>query len=134
MIVDTSALIAVLEDEPEAPRLRRALAPGGARISASTLLEAMLVARGKAGPLGTRRLTALVREARLEVVPFDEDQARAAADAHAVYGRGSGHPARLNLGDCFAYGLVVVTGEPLLFIGDDFSRTDVRSALEELGE
>lgn len=134
MIVDTSALIAILEEEPEAPALRRALALGGGRISAPTLLEAAIVARGKAGPGGTRRLDALVREARLEVVAFDEEQARAAADAHAVYGRGSGHPARLNLGDCFAYSLAYLTGEPLLFVGDDFARTDIRSALQEHGE
>lgn len=134
MIVDTSALIAVLEEEPEADELRRALAVRAARISASTLLEALIVARGKAGSAGSRRLAALMREAQLEVVPFDEEQARAAADAHAVYGRGSGHPARLNLGDCFAYSLAYLTGEPLLYVGDDFARTDIRSALEEDGE
>lgn len=130
MIVDTSALIAILQEEPEAADLRRALAVGGARISASTLLEASLVARGKSGSNGVRRLASLIRAAQLEVVAFDEQQALAAADAHAVYGRGSGHPARLNLGDCFAYGLAYIAGEPLLYGGDDFSHTDIRSALE----
>lgn len=133
MIVDTSALIAILQEEPEADDLRRALARREARISASTLLEALIVARGKAGSSGTRRLAALMREARLEVVPFDEEQALAAADAHGVYGRGTGHPARLDLGDCFAYSLAYLTGEPLLYVGDGFARTDIRSALEEYG-
>ncbi|WP_206447867.1 PIN domain-containing protein [Agrococcus sp. KRD186] len=131
MIIDTSALIAVLADEPEADGIRKLLAAYGGRISAATLVEARMVAYGRAGAEAMRRLDQFVRRYGLETVPFDAEQADAAADAFIAYGRGSGHPARLNYGDTFSYALSHVTDEPLLFVGDDFRRTDLRSALEE---
>ncbi|SFS09812.1 Uncharacterized protein, contains PIN domain [Agrococcus baldri] len=131
MIIDTSALIAVLADEPEADGLRELLAAYGGRMSAATLVEARMVAYGRAGAEAMRRLDQFVRRYGLEIVPFDAEQADAAADAFTAHGRGSGHPARLNYGDTFSYALSHVADEPLLFIGDDFSRTDLRSALEE---
>lgn len=100
-------------------------------MSAATLVEARIVATGKGGLAARRRLEALLRQAAVEVVPFDGEQADAAVDAHLAYGRGSGHPARLNLGDTYSYALAYVRDEPLLFVGDDFARTDVRSAIEE---
>lgn len=131
MIVDTSALVAILAGEPEAPAFARALA--GARrprISAATLVEARIVIESRLGPVQRRRLDALLREADVEVVPFDEHQAAVAADAYRDYGRGRGHPARLNLGDCYSYALAAVTNEPLLFKGDDFAHTDLRTAIQ----
>lgn len=134
MIVDSSALIAVLEEEEEADDIRNLLADLGGQISAATLVEVRIVAFGRGGATGLRRLDALIAQAELSIVPFDETQADAATDAYRDYGRGSGHPAKLNLGDAFSYALAYVSDEPLLYVGDDFSRTDVRSALEEYGE
>lgn len=131
MIIDTSALIAVMADEPEAAALRGLLATYGGRLSAATLVEARMVAFGKGGSEAMRRLDQFVRRSGLEIVAFDGEQADAASDAFLSYGRGSGHPARLNYGDTFSYALAHVTDDPLLFVGDDFSHTDVRSALEE---
>ena len=132
MIVDTSALIAVMESEPEAARIRGVLGLYGGRLSAATLVEARMVAFGKGGPAAVHELDRLVRRAGLEIAPFDAELADIATEAFFTYGRGSGHPARLNFGDTFSYALAYVTDEPLLYVGDDFSRTDIRSALEEL--
>ncbi|MBD3942243.1 type II toxin-antitoxin system VapC family toxin [Microbacterium sp. NEAU-LLC] len=134
MIVDTSALIAVLEQEAEADDIGMLLAGLGGQISAATLVEARVVALGRGGPTGLRRLDALVAKTGLTVVPFDEIQADVATVAYRDFGRGSGHPAKLNLGDSYSYALAHVADEPLLYIGDDFSHTDIRSALEEYGE
>lgn len=129
MIVDTSALFAILAEEPEAPKFRRAIVEAQRpRISAATLVEARVVVEARLGPRQRRRLDALLRESHAEVVPFDEEQATIAGDAYRDYGKGSGHPARLTLGDCYAYALASQTGEPLLYKGDDFSHTDLRSA------
>ncbi|MCW4457244.1 type II toxin-antitoxin system VapC family toxin [Microbacterium sp. MPKO10] len=129
MIIDTSALIAALLDERDADGIRRALARGDSHISAATLVEARIVARAKAGPEGERRLERLLRVAEVSVVPFDAEQAQAACDAYRDYGRGSGHRAKLNLGDTFSYALASVSDEPLLYVGDDFAYTDIPSAL-----
>jgi len=134
VIVDSSALIAVLEDEAEADDLARLLADFGGRISAATLVEARVVALGRGGPTGLRRLDALVVQTGLTVVPFDGTQADVATAAYRDFGWGSGHPAKLNLGDVYSYALAYTSDEPLLYVGDDFSRTDIRSALEEYGE
>ena len=129
MIIDTSALIAVIRDEPEGPGFLGSMLGGQVRISASTLLEAHIVTSGRWGDTGARKLDALLREVIATVVPVDEVQARIAIDAHRRFGRGSGHRARLNYGDCFSYALAIAHDEPLLFKGDDFVHTDVRAAV-----
>lgn len=126
MIVDTSALIAILLGEPGArPFLRRLVAEPVA-ISAATLVETRIVMSTRRGALGGRRLQALLRDVEAEVVAVDAEQADAASDAYRDFGRGSGHPARLSYGDCFSYALAAVRNEPLLFKGDDFAHTDVK--------
>lgn len=130
MIVDTSALIAILRDEPEAPACARAIeAASRRRISAANFVEAAIVIDGSRDPVASRRFDDLLREAQAEIEPVTEAQARIAREAYRDFGRGSGHPARLNFGDCFAYALARTTGEPLLFKGDDFTHTDVIPAL-----
>jgi ribonuclease VapC len=130
MIVDTSALIAILRDEPEAAACARAIeAAGERRMSAANFLEAAIVIDGSRDPVASRRLDDLLREAQVTVEPVTEAQARIAREAYRDFGRGSGHPARLSFGDCFAYALARITGEPLLFKGDDFGHTDIAPAL-----
>ncbi len=131
MIVDTSALLAILHDEPEATACIRALyAAPSCRISAATFLEAGIVVDSARSPVPSRRLDDLLRQAGVIIEPVTEEQARIARAAYRDYGRGSGHPARLNFGDCFAYALARATGEPLLFKGNDFIHTDITPALE----
>ncbi|HWZ67724.1 MAG TPA: type II toxin-antitoxin system VapC family toxin [Stellaceae bacterium] len=131
MIVDTSALIAILRDEPEAPACAKAIEDAPRRrISAANLVEAAIVIDASRDPVASRRFEDLLREAQLVVEPVTEAQARIAREAYRDFGRGSGHPARLNLSDCFAYALARATGEPLLFKGDDFSHTDIAPALK----
>jgi ribonuclease VapC len=89
-----------------------------------------MVIDGSRDPVASRRLDDLLRAAGLAVEPVTEAQARIAREAYRDFGKGSGHPAQLNFGDCFAYALAKVTGEPLLFKGNDFSQTDIASALE----
>lgn len=126
MIVDASALIAILRDEPEARFCARAIeAATERRISAANFLEAALVIDGSRDPVASRRFDDLIREARLVIEPVTETQARIAREAYRDFGKGSGHPAQLNFGDCFAYALAKTTGEPLLFKGDDFTHTDL---------
>jgi ribonuclease VapC len=130
MIVDTSALIAILRDEPEAAACAEAIeAAPHCRISAANFVEAAIVIDGSRDPVGSRRFDDLVKEAKLVIEAVTEMQARIAREAYRDFGRGSGHPARLNFGDCFAYALARATGEPLLFKGDDFSHTDIVPAL-----
>jgi ribonuclease VapC len=133
VIVDTSALIAVMESEPQAAEIADLLAELGAQVSAATLVEARIVAYRKGGAEARHRLDRLVRQLDLAVSTVDSAQADAASDAYAIYGKGTGHPAQLNYGDTFSYALAALSDEPLLFVGDDFSRTDIRSALEEYG-
>lgn len=125
MIVDSSALIAILRTEPEAERFAELIVSQPARISAANWLETSIVANGQLGPVGAVLVDKLVSEARIEIEPVTVDQAIRARLAYQRYGRGSGSPAKLNFGDCFAYALSSVTGEPLLFKGDDFAHTDV---------
>ena len=130
MIVDSSASIALLRQEPEADVFSSAI--GNAKvvqISAGTMFEASLVADRIKDPGFRRRFDTLCERAGIVVIPFDEQQARIARDAYRDFGKGSGHPARLNFGDCFAYALAKALDEPLLYKGADFSRTDVLSAL-----
>jgi ribonuclease VapC len=131
MVVDTSALLAILFAEPERDDFAARLAEAGIRlVSALTLLEAAIVTMARKGPAGLRELDLLVHAARLEIVPFDNDQVLLARRAYEQFGRGR-HPAGLNLGDCCAYALSRQSGEPMLFKGDDFRRTDVRDAREK---
>jgi ribonuclease VapC len=121
MIVDTSALIAILRDDPEARAFAIAIADSDQRrISAANYLEAAIVIDGSHDPIASRRFDDLLREAAIAIEPVTEEQAKVAREAYRDFGRGSGHAAQLNFGDCFAYALAMTTGEPLLFKGDDF--------------
>ena len=132
MIVDTSAVLAVLTGEPEREAFLAALA-GSARsqLSAAGYLELGIVVDGRRNPVLSRRLDEVLEQLGIEIVPVTAQHARIARQAYRDFGRGSGHPARLNFGDCFSYALAVQTREPLLWKGDDFGRTDVRRAVPE---
>jgi ribonuclease VapC len=130
----SSALIAILSDEPEAPGLEAAIEADSVRLlSAASLVEASIVIESRYGEAGGRELDLLVREAGIEVVAVSPEQAELARAAYRRFGRGR-HPAGLNFGDCFSYALSVATDEPLLFKGDDFSKTDIHTVeLPSLG-
>lgn len=129
MIVDTSALVAVLRNEPDADLYIGALAGAVPRMSAATFLETAIVIDGNRDPVLSRRLDELLSAIGMAIEPVTEDQARVARNAYRDFGKGSGHPAGLNFGDCFSYALAHATGDPLLFKGDDFGHTDIRPAL-----
>jgi ribonuclease VapC len=130
MVIDSSALVALLLGEPEADEFTRAIALAPARrVSAASYLETGIVMSTRAGSTAREILRRLVDELSLEIVPVSQDQAELALAAYQRFGRGSGHPARLNFGDCFTYALAAQTGEPVLFKGDDFSRTDLALAI-----
>ena len=130
MIIDTSALIAILRAEPQASEMAHAIEREQTRrISAANWLETAVVIDASRDPVASRRFDELVQTAELRVEPVTGDQARIARDAYRDFGRGSGHKASLNFGDCFAYALAKVTGEPLLFKGTDFAKTDITRAL-----
>jgi ribonuclease VapC len=134
MIVDTSAVVAILRGEPEADRYIAALAAAEtARMSAGTWLETAVVVDANRDPVLSGRLDDLIAESRIEIAPVTHRQAEVARHAYWLFGRGSGHPAALNFGDCFAYALSRTTGEPLLYKGDDFARTDVAGAALPVG-
>lgn len=129
MILDTSALVAILRDEPEAPAFVRAIERAETRrLSAVSFVEAAAVIDSAREPVASRRFDELVQTADLTIEAVTEEQARIAREAYRDFGRGSGHPARLNFGDCFSYALARAIGEPLLFKGDDFAHTDVARA------
>jgi ribonuclease VapC len=131
MIIDTSALIAILRKEPDADRYVEALAAAAeCRMSAATFLETAIVVDANRDPVLSRRLDALLAEVEVVVEPVTRSQAEIARQAYRDFGKGSGHPAALNFGDCFSYALARTSSEPLLFKGDDFTRTDVTPALE----
>jgi ribonuclease VapC len=130
MIIDASALIAILRDEPEAAACAAAIEAAPRRqISAANFVEAAIVIDASRDPVASRRFDDLLREAQIVIAPVTEAQARIAREAYRDYGRGSLHPARLNFGDCLAYALARETGETLLFKGNNFSHTDVTPAL-----
>jgi ribonuclease VapC len=129
MVIDSSALIAILRREPEEQEFRNAIKLASSRLlSASTRVETGIVALGLAGEMGLEQADALLDTLRVETVPLSADHARLAIHAFRHFGKGR-HPAGLNFGDCFSYALAKATGEPLLFKGDDFSQTDVRRAI-----
>jgi len=129
VIVDTSALIAVLKAEPDHALFTDALQRGGLQMSAASYLETAIVADRHPNPLLSRGLDQLIETAGILIVPVTAAQVQIARAAHRDFGRGSGHAARLNFGDCFAYALATERAEPLLYKGDDFGHTDVRSAI-----
>jgi ribonuclease VapC len=132
MVIDTSALIAVLRSEPEAEAVARAMSGAPVRrVSAATYVEAAAVVDGSRDPIVSRRLDALLEALEARIEPVTATQAHLARAAYRDFGRGSGHPAQLNYGDCFAYALAREIGEPLLFKGDDFIHTDVVPALPD---
>jgi ribonuclease VapC len=125
MIIDSSALVAMLEQEPEAERMARTLAHTTERLlSSANLVETGIVMQARRGDEGARDLDLLLAKLNVEIVPFTARQAQIARKAFRRYGRGR-HDAELNFGDCCAYALAKDESAPLLFKGDDFSRTDV---------
>lgn len=126
MIIDSSAVVAILNNEPEAQAFAALLESADSlQMAAPTLVETSIV-------VGSGRqdvLDELLRQASVTVVPFGSQHTTVARTAYLIYGRRSGSPARLNYGDCFSYALAIVTGEPLLYKGDDFTHTDVIAAL-----
>lgn len=127
-MVDTSALIAYLRAEPSAERLKEAMKSAlSISLSAASLVEAGIVAERLQGVDGARELDRLIQRLRIQVVPVTAEQAGIAREAYRRFGKAR-HPAALNFGDCFSYALARALGEPLLFVGDDFARTDVAAA------
>ncbi len=125
MVIDTSALVALLGMEAEAARLAATIEADATRlISAASVVEAALVIEARFGPAGGRELDLLIAKAGLSVEPVTAEQAETARQAWRRFGKGR-HPAGLNYGDCFSYALAKVTGEPLLFKGTDFPQTDL---------
>ncbi|MDP2763972.1 MAG: type II toxin-antitoxin system VapC family toxin [Brevundimonas sp.] len=130
MIVDSSALIAIIFGETEGRDLMKVLLAGSPRMSAATYFEAgMVIDRKAEDAFPAEAFERLLAMTHLEVVPVSRGQAELARAAYRTFGKGN-HPAGLNFGDCFAYALARETGEPLLFKGDDFTRTDVEPALK----
>jgi ribonuclease VapC len=128
MVIDTSAVLAILLDEPERRRFDEVIEFHARRlISAGTLLESAIVIESRRGEIGRRALDAFLRESQFEIVPVDSDQVAIARAGFRKYGKGR-HRASLNFGDCFAYALAKATGEPLLFKGSDFERTEIKPA------
>lgn len=128
MVVDTSALVAVLSMKPEAARLAVAIEADPSRlISAATMVETGIVIESRYGSAGFRELELLLAKSDFAIEPVTAEQSEVALDAWRRYGKGR-HSAKLNFGDCFSYALAKVKGEPLLFKGDDFSHTDLSVA------
>jgi ribonuclease VapC len=135
MIVDSSAVLAILFAEGDAAAFALAIERvGGGRISAATWLESAIRIDMTGSPLASLAFDDFVREARLVIEPVDEPQVRLARAAYRAFGRGSGHPAALNFGDCFSYALAKLRDEPLLYKGKDFPETDIRPALTGTAE
>lgn len=130
MIVDSSALMAILRQEPDAHAVSQALETADSvSISAATLVEACLVADSADDPRFGRALDQLIRSVPVEIESFTAEHAAIAREAHRVFGRGSKSKAKLNFGDCFSYALAYAKDEPLLFKGEDFKHTDIAAAI-----
>jgi ribonuclease VapC len=129
MVIDTSALIAILFGEPEALPFTRAIADESRKlVSAFNSLETGIVVEARKGEAGGRELDLLLHRAKIEIIALNADQAELARAAWRKYGKGN-HPAGLNIGNCCAYALAKYSGEALLFKGNDFSQTDIRAAI-----
>ena len=131
MIVDTSAIIAILQENGAAVYARAIAAADTRRLSAAGYLECGIVLDSQRDPIISRGLDELIQEAEIAIEPVTERQARLARQAYADFGKGSGHPAGLNFGDCLSYALALDLREPLLWKGNDFGHTGVQSALEQ---
>ena len=128
MVIDTSAIVAILFNEPERSEFDRLIAGDNVRlVSAVTRVEAAFVIEGRTGDIGRIRLARFIALTGIEIVSVTPEQAELAVAAFRRYGKGR-HPFGLNIGDCFPYALAKSTGEPLLFKGDDFTRTDIAPA------
>jgi ribonuclease VapC len=125
-VIDTSAIVAVLLDEPDRGRVEPVLLNESCVMSAATRVELGIVVEAKAGPAGSQLLDELLARISVDIVPVDADQAAEAVACWRRFGKGR-NPASLNYGDTFAYALARRMGAPLLFVGDDFSRTDISS-------
>jgi ribonuclease VapC len=131
MIVDTSAIVAILKREPEQAAFSLLLEKTPVvKISAATYFEATIVIDSLRRPEISRALDDLITNAQIAIEPVTAEQAQIARQAYRDYGRGSGHPANLNFGDCFSYALARATREQILFTGGNFNHTDLRSALD----
>jgi len=129
MILDTSAVLAVLFTEADAALYAKAISEADScRISAANFVDVSIVVEAQAGDGGIRQCDALFHRAGISIEPVTEEQALLARQGFSDYGKGR-HPAGLNFGDCFAYALAKALGEPLLFKGQDFRRTDIQAAL-----
>jgi len=129
MIVDTSAFVAILKREPEQAAFSHLLeVTQQVSMSAATYLEASIVIDALRQPTASRALDDLIERSKIIIEPVTVEQAKIARQAYRDYGKGSGHPANLNFGDCFSYALAREKREPMLYKGDDFVHTDIRSA------
>jgi ribonuclease VapC len=131
VIVDSSALVTIIREEPGfSSYLDRLLASPKTRMSAAAFLEAAIVIDRQPDPRAAAKLDEIIEQLDITIEPVTAHQARIARDAYQRFGKGRGHPARLNFGDCFAYALAKDLDEPLLFVGQDFIHTDVRRVLD----
>ncbi|RWN22752.1 MAG: type II toxin-antitoxin system VapC family toxin [Mesorhizobium sp.] len=131
MVIDTSAILAILKQEPDAPVIAQRLAGNQLMfMSAATLMECGTVVVGRYGAAGTAELTGLLERLKVTIVALTAEHVQAGIEAYALYGRGAGHPAKLNMGDCFSYALARTQNLPLLFKGNDFIHTDIEPALK----
>jgi len=132
MVIDSSALIALLLAEPEADGFVAVIAGASSRlVSAASYLETAIVMLARSGPDAQENVDRLLAELSVTVIPFARDQAMLGITAYRQYGKGSGHSAGLNFGDCFTYALAKLTDEPVLFKGNDFSLTDIVVAVAQ---
>ena len=131
MIVDSSALAAILWNEPDAPVFAAAIdAASNRRMSAGTYLEIAILVDARRNPIASRPIDELIAEAAISIEPVTAEQARIARQAYRDFGKGSRHPAQLDFGDCFSYALAKELREPLLFKGNDFIHTDIVPAIQ----
>lgn len=129
MIIDSSALVAILRREPEAETFSETIVDAETRVlSAASYLETGIVIDGPRDPVASQYVDDIIQSFGIIIAPVTESQAKLARAAYRQYGKGSGHPAGLNFGDCFSYALAIERGDALLFKGNDFGRTDVAVA------
>ena len=127
MVIDTSAILAILLDEPERRAFNEAIEAAESRVlSTATFVEISMVIESRYGAEGLRDLDVFLERAGVELAAVDSEQAHVARRAFSRFGKGR-HPAGLNYGDCFSYALATVLGEPLLYKGEDFRHTDIPS-------
>ena len=131
MIVDSSAIVAILRAEPEQARFTKIIATAGrARLSAASYLETAIVIDHARDPVISRAFDSFLAASAIDIEAVTPEQARIARDAYRDFGKGSGHAAQLNFGDCLTYAQAKARGEPLLFKGEDFVHTDLEAAVD----